>query len=686
MDQTQTKNPLLDDMPLPAFNTIEAKHIEPAIKQLLSEGRDKIATLSAQLADDQVSWQALVEPLDDIDDRLNQAWSPVSHLNAVVSNDHWRDAHNACLPLLSQYSTELKQNESLFLAYQKLAASEAFVSLSDEQKKVIENALRDFHLAGIALPENDKQRYGDIRQELSTLGSQFADNVLDATQLWTRHFESPESLKGLPDSALAAMAETAQSKDLQGYLVTLEIPSYLAVMTYCDNRQLREEIYCAYQTRASDQGPHAGQYDNAEVIARTLTLRQELAQLLGFNNYAEYSMATKMAESPEQVCLFLEELAVKSIDAAKKDWLELQDYCLQYFQIKELRPWDLSYYSEKMRQQLYAISQEELRAYFPINKVLQGLFEISKRLFEIDIFEQNTEALWHPDASFYRVERNGKVLAHFYIDLYARSKKRGGAWMADFRGRRRHSNGDMQLPVAYLTCNFNGPVGNDPALLTHNEVTTLFHEFGHGLHHMLTQVETLGVSGINGVPWDAVELPSQFMENWCWQSEGLALISSHYQSGEALPVALLDKLLAAKNFQSGMQMLRQLEFGLFDLYIHRNWEIVTYEQVQRVLNQVREQFSVVPTVDYNRFQNSFSHIFAGGYAAGYYSYKWAEVLSADAFARFEEEGIFNPQTGKDFLHHILERGGSAEPTALFEAFRGREPNTDALLRHSGLIG
>lgn len=686
MHQKQTENPLLGEMSLPPFGTVEAEHIQPAIEQILSEGRDKITALSKQLDDGNISWQTLVEPLDDIDDRLNQAWSPVSHLNAVLSNDPWRDAHNACLPLLSQYSTELKQNKNLFEAYRALAASKPFASLSEDQKKVIENTLRDFRLAGIALPEKDKQRYKEIRQQLSTLGSQFADNVLDATQLWTRHFESSQPLNGLPESALAAMAEAAQNKELPGYLVTLEFPSYLAVMTYCDDRQLREEIYCAYQTRASDQGPNAGQYDNADIIASTLELRQEMAQLLGFNNYAEYSLATKMAESPEQACVFLEELAAKSVKSAKQDWLELQEYCQKYFQIEELQPWDLGYYSEKMRQQLYAISQEELRAYFPIEKVLQGLFDISKRLFEIDIFEQDTEALWHPDAHFYRVERQGKVLAHFYIDLYARSKKRGGAWMADFRCRRRLGNGDIQLPVAYLTCNFNGPVGNDPALLTHSEVTTLFHEFGHGLHHMLTQVETLAVSGINGVPWDAVELPSQFMENWCWQSEGLALISSHYQSGEALPEKLLDKLLAAKNFQSGMQMLRQLEFALFDLYIHRDWNITSYEQVQEVLNNVRKQVSVVPTAAYNRFQNSFSHIFAGGYAAGYYSYKWAEVLSADAFSRFEEDGIFNPQTGKDFLHHILERGGSAEPMELFTEFRGREPNTDALLKHSGLIG
>ena len=685
MSHTYVENPLLSEMSLPPFNSVEAKHIQPAVEQLLEQGREQIRALSLQLANGQISWETLVEPLDEMDDRLSQVWSTVSHLNSVLSNDHWRDAHNACLPLLSKYSTELKQNRTLFNAYQQLANSKSFASLSDDKQKVIEITLRDFRLAGVDLPEKDKKRYGEIRQQLSTLSSQFSDNVLDATQLWTRHFESSQLLQGLPESALTAMAESAQKKDLRGYLVSLEPPSYLAMMTYCDNRKLREEIYYAYQTRASDQGPHAGKYNNMEIITSTLKLRQEMAQLLGFNNYADYSFATKMAESPDQVCSFLEELADKSINAAKKDWKELQDYCQTYFKIKELQPWDLSYYSEKMRHQLYAISQEELRVYFPVTKVLQGLFNITERLFEIEIFEDATETLWHSDVGFYRVERKGKVLAHFYIDLYARSNKRGGAWMTDFRCRRRQSNGDIQLPVAYLTCNFDGPVGNDPALLKHNEVTTLFHEFGHGLHHMLTQVETLAISGINGVPWDVVELPSQFMENWCWQNEGLAMISSHYKSGEILPVILLNQLLAAKNFQSGMQMLRQLEFSLFDLYIHKNAGIVSYQQAHQVLNKIRKQVSVIPITTYNRFENSFSHVFAGGYAAGYYSYKWAEVLSADAFSRFEQEGIFNQQTGKDFLQHILERGGSVEPMVLFKRFRGRLPNTDALLKHSGLI-
>lgn len=678
------KNPLLDNNVLPPFNKIRAEHIQPAIEQLLAEGRDQVSALTQNLNLPTLSWQTLVEPLDDIEDRINQAWSPIGHMNAVVSNDEWRDAHNACLPLLSQYSTELKQNTKLYQAYQTLADSSAYVLLTTAQKKVIDNTLRDFRLAGVALEDKAKQRYADIRKELSTLSSQFSDNVLDATQQWTRHYDSVDALKGLPDSAIAAMAETATEKDQLGYLVTLEMPSYLAIMTYCDDPALREEVYSAYLTRASDQGPFAGQHDNAPIIGRTLELRQEMAVLLGFNNYTEYSLATKMAESPTQVTAFLEELAEKSLQAARQDYLQLQQFCQEHYQLETLQPWDLTYYSEKMRQKNYAISQEELRAYFPIEKVLPGLFEISRRLFNIDIETEQTAELWHPDAGFYRVSRQGKTIAHFYLDLYARSKKRGGAWMDDCRCRRRLGNSELQLPVAYLTCNFSGPVGDDPALLTHNEVTTLFHEFGHGLHHMLTKIETLAVSGINGVAWDAVELPSQFMENWCWQSEGLALISGHYQTGEPLPEELLNKLLAVKNFQSGMQMVRQLEFALFDMYIHRDPSVTDADQVQKVLEDVRQQVSVIPAVNYNRFQNSFSHIFAGGYGAGYYSYKWAEVLSADAFSRFEQEGIFSPKAGADFLHHILEQGGSREPMELFKAFQGREPNTEALLRHSGL--
>lgn len=685
MTNSQTDNPLLKDNRLPPFNAIVAEHIQPAIEQLLNEGRDKVSALTADLGSSKINWNSLVEPLDDIDDLIDKAWSPIGHMNAVVSNDAWRDAHNACLPLLSQYSTEVKQNAELYTAYCKLADSDDYASLSIAQQKTIDNTLRDFRLAGIALDEEKKQRYGEIRRELSTLSSEFSDNVLDATQMWSKYFDSSQPLQGLPESALAAMAEAAQQEQRQGYLVSLEFPSYLAVMTYCDDRKLREEIYWAYQTRASDQGPFAGQHDNTGIISRTLKLRQELAALLGFNNYAEYSLATKMADSPEQVIDFLEELATKSLSAAKKDFEELQNFCREQYQADNIQPWDITYYSEKMRQLLYAVSQEELRAYFPLDTVLQGLFEISGRLFQIEIKAEMSEQLWHPDARFYRVERQGEVLAYFYLDLYARSKKRGGAWMDDCRCRRRLGNGELQLPVAYLSCNFNGPVGDDPALLTHSEVTTLFHEFGHGLHHMLTKVETLSVSGINGVPWDAVELPSQFMENWCWQSQGLALISAHYKTGEALPQALLDRLLVAKNFQSGMQMVRQLEFALFDLAIHRDTSITKPEQVQEVLDQVRQEISVIPTVDYNRFQNSFGHIFAGGYAAGYYSYKWAEVLSADAFSRFEEEGIFNTRTGEDFLHDILEKGGSEEPRVLFKNFRGREPSTDALLKHSGLI-
>ena len=669
-------NTLLNPPTLPAWQDFNAADVTPAIEQLIADNRASLAELTANPA--AATWENLIAPLEQREDVLEKAWSPVSHLNGVLNSDPLREAYNACLPLLSSYQTELGQHQGLYQSCRTIAEQ----SLSDEQRKVIEDILRDFTLSGIALPAEQQQRYGEIKQRLSELTTKFAENVLDATQGWSKQIEDAEQLSGMPEMSLAAAKQAAEARQMQGYLLTLEFPSYLPVMTYCDNRELREEVYTAFSTRASEMGPHAGQWDNSPVMSEILSLRKELAQLLGFDSYAHYSLATKMAETPEQVLGFLEQLASHALPAAKREFAELSEFAAELGH-SDLQAWDVTYFAEKLKQQRYQISQEELRPYFPMPKVLEGMFAIAGKLFDIQISEVETPEVWHPDARLFEIHRSEQLIARFYLDPFARANKRGGAWMDTCRTRRRLDDGSLQLPTAYLVCNFNGPVGSDPALLTHDEVTTLFHEFGHGLHHMLTRMEYSQISGINGVAWDAVELPSQFMENWCWQPEALAQISGHYQSGEALPQQMLDKLLAAKNFQSAMMMVRQLEFSLFDFSLHLQYQPGETD-IQQLLNGVREQVAVVTPPAFNRFQHGFSHIFAGGYAAGYYSYKWAEVLSADAFSRFEEQGIFNQQAGADFRQHILEMGGSREPMALFVAFRGREPSTDALLRHSGI--
>jgi oligopeptidase A len=558
--------------------------------------------------------------------------------------------------------------------------------LSQAQRQTIDNALRDFRLGGVALNAKDKKRFGAIQKRLSELSTQFSNQLLDATQAWFKHFASADALAGLPESALAQAQQAAQQKQLDGYVITLDFPSYYAVIMYADNRALREDIYRAYVTRASAEatkcdGSSAEEFDNTAIIAETLALRHELAQLLGFANYAERSLASKMAESSAQVLAFLEQLGHKSKPYAERDLAELQAYALSQG-CTDLQSWDLTYYSEKLREAKYTVSQEELRAYFPAEKVIAGMFEVVKRLFGIEVQQVTEFDSYHADARFYQVFKQGEQLASFYLDLFAREHKKGGAWMADCRVRRKTPQG-VQLPVAFLTCNFTPPVGTTPSLLTHDEVTTLFHEFGHGLHHMLTQIDVAAVSGINGVAWDAVELPSQFMENWCWEPEAIPLISGHYQTGAPLPQPLLEKMLAAKNFQSGLQMIRQIEFSLFDFRLHAEYNPQSPKSAQEVIQAVREQVAVMKPPAFNRFENSFSHIFAGGYAAGYYSYKWAEVLSADAYSRFEEEGIFNAATGASFLQEILQQGGSKAPMELFKQFRGREPQIDALLRHSG---
>ena len=672
-------NPLLKSNELPPFSHILPEHVRPAIESIVADNEQAIAALLA--SGKGKDWTSLQEPLDALDDRLSQAWSPVGHMNAVVNSEDLRAVYNDCLPLLSEYSTRIGQNRQLFDAYQALADSAEFGQLDSAQQKVINDTLRDFRLAGVALDEDKKARYGEIKKQLSELSSKYSDNVLDATMAWTKLVTDESQLSGLPESALAGAKQLATAREQDGWLLNLDFPSYFPVMTYCDNRDLRKEVYTAYATRASDQGPNAGEFDNSNNITEILRYRQELAELLGFANYAEYSLARKMAESPEKVVTFLQDLVQRSKPQAEKELAELKAFARDEFGVTELEAWDIGYYGEKLRQQRYTISQEELRPWFPAEKAIAGMFTVVNRLFGVE-FEAVTDVdTWHKDVRFFNITRNGEVIGRFYLDLFAREHKRGGAWMDVCRSRWQR-DGKLQLPVAYLTCNFTPPVGDKPALLTHNEVVTLFHEFGHGLHHMLTKVDYAAVSGISGVAWDAVELPSQFMENWCWEKEGLAIISGHYETGEPLPEAMLNKLLAAKNFQSAMAMVRQLEFSLFDFKLHKEYREDI--DVRALLDDVRQQVSVVIPPAFNRFQNSFNHIFSGGYAAGYYSYIWAEVLSADAFSRFEEEGIFNQATGESFLHEILEKGGSAEPMELFVNFRGREPQIDALLRHSGI--
>ncbi|MDD1611992.1 MAG: oligopeptidase A [Methylococcaceae bacterium] len=675
-------NPLLANTELPLFSLIKPEHVEPAIDQLLAEARATVEGCLSATSD--FSWKNLIEPIENAEDRLNKAWSPVSHMNSVVNSEALREAYNACLPKLSAYATEMGQNEALFKAYKTIEGSADYASLDIAQQKIIQNALRDFHLSGIDLDAEKKQRYKEISQELSQLASNFEENVLDATNGWSKLITHELDLTGLPESALAQSRQTAEQNGQEGWMVTLQFPSYNAVMTYADNRELRREHYEAYATRASDQGPHAGRWDNSEIMEKILALRHEKARLLGFDNFAELSLATKMADKPDDVMNFLEDLADKSWRQARRDLAELREFAQTYYGVGDLQAWDIGYYSEKMRQHFYQLSQEEVKAYFPVTKVLPGLFGVVEKLYGLQIAEIHEFDTWHPDVRFFEItDNNGDLRGKFYVDLYARPKKRGGAWMDDCVGRKKIDD-SVQTPVAYLTCNFTPPIGNDPALLTHDEVTTLFHEFGHGLQHMLTRVDHLGVSGINGVEWDAVELPSQFMENWCWEKDALALMSGHYQTGEPLPGELFDKMLAAKNFQSGMLMVRQLEFSLFDFRIHRDYDPNKGGRIYEILNQVRAQVAVMQPPAFNRFAHGFSHIFAGGYAAGYYSYKWAEVLSSDAFSLFEEKGIFDQETGHAFLTNILEKGGSEDAMDLFVKFRGRKPTIDALLRHNGI--
>ncbi len=673
-------NPLLNLQGLPAFSRIRPEHVEPAIDQLLADCRRKTEQLLSEIQG--FTWDNLVEPLEILDDRLDCAWSPVSHMNSVVNSEDLRQAYNACLPKLSAYATEVGQNELLYQAYKQIR--ENSTDLDYAQIKSLDNALLGFHLSGVDLPEAEKSRFKEISQELSRLGSRFNENLLDATNAWTKLIKDESELTGLPQSAKDLARQAAEQRGEDGWMFTLDFPSYLPVLTYAENRELRYEMYEAYSTRASDRGPHAGQWDNGEIMEQILALKHEQAQLLGFDNYVQRSLARKMARSGEEVMEFLTDLADRSLPQAKAEFSELKQYALEEFGADDLEAWDISFYSEKLRQQRYSISQEEIKPYLPETRVIPGMFEVVRRLFGMEITLVDGIDCWHPDVRFYEIRgQDGKLRGEFYLDLYARPNKRGGAWMDDCFGRF-VTKQRCQTPVAYLTCNFSPPIGDQPALLTHDEVVTLFHEFGHGLHHMLTQIDYPGVSGISGVAWDAVELPSQFMENWCWEREALDLVSGHYETGESIPEEMYRRMRAAKNFQSGMQMVRQLEFSLFDMRIHQEYSPELGSRIYEILEQVRDEVAVIRPPEFNRFAHGFSHIFGGGYGAGYYSYKWAEVLSADAFSLFEKRGIFDQNTGKSFLQNILEQGGAKDAMELFVAFRGREPKIDALLRHSGI--
>ena len=676
-----SNNPLIDYPELPPFSKIQPEHVLPAVEQLVADGRARIQQV---LADGNFDYAHLVQALDEEDDRLGKAFGPAGHLNAVAQNEALRNAYNSCLPLLSEYGTEVGQNAQLCAAYQALRDSDEWNSLSEAQQKDIDNTLRDFRLSGVDLPDAKKAQYMANSKRLSELTSQFSDNTLDATQAWTKLVTDEAELEGLPDSAKAGAADRAKAADKEGWLLTLDAPVFIAVMSHCKNAELRKEMYVAWTTKASDQGPHAGQFDNAAIMDEILKLRHEQAQLLGFANFGEESLATKMARDVNEVIRFLEDLARRAKPQAERELAELRAFAADQG-ADQLEPWDIGFWSERLREARYSISEEELRPWFPADTVINGMFAVVGKLFGIQFRQRDDVDTWHEDVRFYElVDDDGSVRAAFYLDMYARTGKRGGAWMDDARIRRRRADGSLQTPVAYLTCNFAPPAGGKPGLLTHDEVVTLFHEFGHGLHHMLTEQDVSGISGINGVAWDAVELPSQFLENWCWTEEGIALISGHYETGEPLPKEKLEKMLAAKNFQGAMQMVRQLEFSLFDMRIHAEYQ--QGMDIYQVLKEVREQVAVIQPPAFNRFPNSFGHIFAGGYAAGYYSYKWAEVLSADAYSRFEEEGEFNEDTGRSFRSEILAKGGSREPMELFKAFRGREPSVEPLLRHCGING
>ncbi len=689
MNTPQT-NPLLDIQGLPRFAEIRPEHVTPAVDVLLAQARaavDKAADPSTP-----PTWANILDAVEDGTEGLGRAWEIVGHLNAVADTPALRAAYGDNLPRVTEFSASVGQNLALFEKYKAIAAGQEFADLSPARKKILDNEMRGFRLGGAELPEDQKPRFADIQEAQADLAKRFSDHVLDATNKFSLVVTDEQDLAGLPDDDKAAARAAAQRDGLDGWKFTLHFPSYFPVLQYADNRALRETLYRANVTRASELCPQfsngEADWDNTEIVVEQLALRREEAHMLGFKNYAEVSLEPKMAESPAQVLEFLEDLARRARPYAEQDWAELQAFAAESLGIEKLQPWDTTYASEKLRQQRYDFSESEVRQYFPLPKVLDGLFRVAGTLFGVTIRPQDAET-WHPDVRFFRIERDGELVAQFYIDLFAREGKRGGAWMDSARTRKRLRNGTLQTPVAYLVCNFPAPVGDKPALLPHDDVITLFHEFGHGLHHMLTQVEDAGVAGINGVEWDAVELPSQFMENFCWEWDVLEHMTAHVETGAPLPRALFDKMLAARNFQSGLMMLRQLVFSDFDMHLHYDFDPHGNESVLSLSQRINDRLHVTPQADFSRWPNTFSHIFAGGYAAGYYSYKWAEVLSADVYAAFEEAAkvsgsVLDTATGARYRDEILAVGGSREAMASFIAFRGRAPEVDALLRHSGM--
>jgi oligopeptidase A len=669
------ENPLLAPAGLPDFASIRAGHVEPAVTAAIERHR---GTLAALVAMPEPTFASLIEPFEDANHALARVWNSVQHLSAVQDSEELRNAYNKCRVVLADYHAEVGQNEALYRACEQIRAGEA-TALDGPQRKLLENLLRDFRLAGVALPPEKKQRFRELMQQLATAQSKFDENVLDATQAWTRHVVDEAELEGMPEGATARAAATARERGLEGWLVTLDEPNYVAVMSHAANVSLRREFYTGWSTRASDCGPDAGRFDNTTLMEQILALRHETAQLLGFTSYAELSLATKMAADPAEVLAFLRDLASRYRPAALAEFRELEQ-----FAGRSLEAWDVSFYAEKLRQVRHSISQEALRPYFPLPRVLEGLFEVAGKLYGLSIAPREGVSTWHPQVRYYAIcNRAGEEMAGFYLDPCARQGKRGGAWMDDCINRKRFA-GRHAIPVAQLVCNFTPPVGGLPPLLTHSDVVTLFHEFGHGLHFMLTQVDYPSIAGINGVPWDAVELPSQFMEQYAWRPEVLPLISAHVETGQPLPEEMLGRLLRSRVFHSGLAAVRQLEFALFDFRLHAGYEPARGGRVAETLEEVRREVAVIRFPAFNRFAHAFMHIFSGGYAAGYYSYKWAEVLATDAFAAFEDTGVFDATVALRFLDAILSRGGSRDAMEAFIEFRGRRPDVASLLRKDGI--
>ena len=687
MTTTPATSPLLELSGLPRFDAIQPAHVEPAVRSLLETLRATVERLQHDPA--APTWDNFVEPMENDSERLGRAWGVAAHMHSVMDTPEWREAYNVMLPEVTRFYAELGQNLKLFEKYKAIANGPEYAALSPARRRIIDNELRGFRLSGAELPDDQKPRFQAIQEEMASLGAKFSENLLDATNAFSHVVPLESELAGLPPDDIAAAREAAEKAGIEGWKFSLRMPSYLPVMQYADNRALRETLYRAYATRAAeiDNGYSKPEWNNGPLISQILALRAEEARMLGYRHFADVSLVPKMAESTEQVLGFLRELAVKAKPFAERDLAELKAFAKDELGLDPLEPWDVAYASEKLRVACYAFSEQEVKEYLPEPKVLQGLFGVVEKLYQVAI-KPDTGPVWHPDVRFFRIERDGQLIGQFYLDLYARDTKKGGAWMDSAITRRRIPSG-IETPVAYLVCNFSGPVGGKPATFSHDDVITLFHETGHGLHHLLTRVDDLAVSGIHGVEWDAVELPSQFMENFCWEWDVVREMTAHADTGAPLPKALFDKMLAAKNFQSGMGTVRQLEFSLFDLLLHMDFDPCN-QHVMDLLAEVRKEVAVMVPPAWHRFPNSFSHIFAGGYAAGYYSYKWAEVLSADAFAAFEENGrpkgsVLDAETGERFWNEILAVGGSRPALESFKAFRGREPQVDALLRHSGMV-